>query len=257
MINTTAAIISECVCNHLGLRLKYIKIQRVSTDGTQRANPQSRSDIKGTGASSRPAPSGLESVRPPWQELISDLCTRAPDAARRAGGPRGLLWVQFHLVSPLQRREEQQPSRLREPECKSVSFPSAGQRQSAAECRVTSIPSSLVSSHLLHTSLPPLQSQSSFDFFPPGRKYSSVQRGSEAEATVARNWKRNSRRRREQKSRREGGKREREREKLPDAVRQPREEASNRLATTTVQQTHVRECPTADSIVTLMLNNRS
>lgn len=170
MINTTAAIISECVCNHLGLRLKYIKIQRVSTDGTRRANPQSRSDIKGTGASSRPAPSGLESVRPPWQELISDLCTRAPDAARRAGGPRGLLWVQFHLVSPLQRREEQQPSRLREPECKSVSFPSAGQRQSAAECRVTSIPSSLVSSHLLHTSLPPLQSQSSFDFFPPRQK---------------------------------------------------------------------------------------
>lgn len=210
MINTTAAIISECVCNHLGLRLKYIKIQRVSTDGTQCANPQSRSDIKGTGASSRPAPSGLESVRPPWQELISDLCTRAPDAARRAGGPRGLLWVQFHLVSPLQRREEQQPSRLREPECKSVSFPSAGQRQSAAECRVISIPSSLVSSHLLHPSLPPLQSQSSFDFFPHGRKYSSVQRGSEAEATVARNWRRNSRRRREQKSRREGGKRERE-----------------------------------------------
>lgn len=91
-------------------------------------------------------------------------------------------------------------------------------------------------------------------FFPHGRKYSSVQRGSEAEATVARNWRRNSRRRREQKSRREGGKREREREKLPDTVRQPREEASNRLATTTVQQTHVRECPTADSIVTLMLN---
>lgn len=118
MINTTAAIISECVCNHLGLRLKYIKIQRVSTDGTQRANPQSRSDIKGTGASSRPAPSGLESVRPPWQELISDLCTRAPDAARRAGGPRGLLWVQFHLVSPLQRREEQQPLSIREPEGK-------------------------------------------------------------------------------------------------------------------------------------------
>lgn len=115
MINTTAAIISECVCNHLGLRLKYIKIQRVSTDGTQRANPQSRSDIKGTGASSRPAPSGLESVRPPWQELISDLCTRAPDAA---GGPRGLLWVQFHLVSPLQRREEQQPLSIREPEGK-------------------------------------------------------------------------------------------------------------------------------------------
>lgn len=115
MINTTAVIISECVCNHLGLRLKYIKIQRVSTDGTQRANPQSRSDIKGTGASSRPAPSGLESVRPPWQELISDLCTRAPDAA---GGPRGLLWVQFHLVSPLQRREEQQPLSIREPEGK-------------------------------------------------------------------------------------------------------------------------------------------
>lgn len=257
MINTTAAIISECVCNHLGLRLKYIKIQRVSTDGTQRANPQSRSDIKGTGASSRPAPSGLESVRPPWQELISDLCTRAPDAARRAGGPRGLLWVQFHLVSPLQRREEQQPLSIREPEGKM----SPSLRPGSANLQLSAG---------LHPSHPPLFPLTSSTllclpynlnllliFFPHGRKYSSVQRGSEAEATVARNWKRNSRRRREQKSRREGGKREREREKLPDAVRQPREEASNRLATTTVQQTHVRECPTADSIVTLMLNNRS
>lgn len=197
------------MCNHLGLQLKYIKIQTCEYRCNTTCNPpeplwqkryrcQFTSTSIGTGRS--------------WTLTCAHQRLMLLEVPQESWG------FFFHLVSPLQSREEHQPSRLREPEGRSVSFPSAGQRQSAAERRVTSIPSSLVSSHLLHPFIPhppfsasPAASHS-FDSPPSAESTGQYREGSEAEATAARNWTSNSRRRREQKSRREGGKRERARE---------------------------------------------